>query len=169
MKKNIWSLREISFGKWWKGDFEWDWKFPSDDISFRNVWFVQQWTIPPHATWKSFFPLSITLSLCFIPLILSFRLGVNVDTNVVDVDVNVKVGTTASSLTSFSACGLFTARRPPRCTSFTAGEHSHLLVGDKVVHWCCSAPWINSIRSQVGASQTAIHKAQQHSPWCTWP
>ena len=116
-----------------------------------------------------FFPVSITLSLCFIPSILYFRLGVNVDTNVVDVDVNVKVGTTASSLTSFPACGLFTARRPPtpRCTSFTAGEHSHLLVGDKVVHWCCSAPWINSIRSQVGASQTAIHKAQQHSPWCT--
>ena len=81
-----------------------------------------------------FFPVSITLSLCFIPLILSFRLGVNVDTNVVDVNVNL--GTTASSLTSFPACGLFTARRPhtPRCNSFTAWEHSHLLVGDKVVH-----------------------------------
>ena len=81
-----------------------------------------------------FFPVSITLSLCFIPLILSFRLGVNVDTTVVDVDVNL--GTTASSLASFPAFGLFTARRPytPRCTSFTAGEHSHLLVGDKVVH-----------------------------------
>ena len=55
-----------------------------------------------------FSPVSITLSLCFIPLILSFRLGVNVDTNVVDVDVNVNVGTTASSFTSFPACGLFT-------------------------------------------------------------
>ena len=84
-----------------------------------------------------FFPVSITLSLCLIPLILSFRLGVNVDTNVVDVDVNVKVGTTASSLTSFPACGLFTARRPhPDAPVLLLGNTPICLLG---IRWCTSA------------------------------
>ena len=84
-----------------------------------------------------FSPVSITL--CFIPLILFFRLDVNVVTNVVNVDVNVNVdmGTTASSFTSFPACGLFTVRRPhPDAPVLLLANTPICLLG---IRWCTGA------------------------------